>query len=325
MIERTSIKSVERLDDYQDEYVYDIGVDSNDPYFFANDILIHNSVYFSAFPVLKKDIEGGTIPWDKDSVIQLYDQICDQANSTFKDFMLSAFHCPESRSGVIQAGREIVAQSGLYITKKRYAALVIDDEGSRKDVDGKSGKIKAMGLDLRRSDTPIYMQEYLKEVLLMVLEGESEEAVLDKISEIRTKFKNMHSWEKGTPKKVNNLTHFKEGIEKNPKMVVPGHVRAALNWNTMKKMNSDTFSQDIVDGMKVIVCKLKNNPMGFTSIAYPVDQPAIPEWFKELPFDDDLMEEAIVDKKLHNLIGVLDFDIDRTKQDNNFGDLFDWG
>jgi len=107
--------------------------------------------------------------------------------------------------------------------------------------------------------------------------------------------------------------------------VVPGHVRAALNWNTMKKMNSDTFSQDIVDGMKVIVCKLKNNPMGFTSIAYPVDQPAIPEWFKELPFDDDLMEEAIVDKKLHNLIGVLDFDIDRTKQDNNFGDLFDWG
>ena len=70
---------------------------------------------------------------------------------------------------VIAAGREIIAQSGLYITKKRYAALVIDNEGFRTDIDGKPGKVKAMGLDLRRSDTPVFMQEFLSEILLMVL------------------------------------------------------------------------------------------------------------------------------------------------------------
>lgn len=323
-IEKTTISSVEKLDNYDDEYVYDIGVDGEDPYFFANDILIHNSVYFSAFPVLEKEIKEGKIPWDKESVIQLYDQICEQANSTFGDFMLEAFHCPSSRSGVIQAGREIVAQSGLYITKKRYAALVIDDEGKRTDVDGKSGKVKAMGLDLRRSDTPVYMQDYLKEVLLMVLEDYPKDEILERITEIRQEFKEMPSWEKGTPKKVNNLTTYQDAMKKNTKATVPGHVRASLNWNTLKKMNSDTFSQDIVDGMKVIVCKLKNNPMNYTSIAYPVDQLYLPEWFKELNFDDDTMEETIIDKKLRNLIGVLNYDLERTKRGTTFNSLFDW-
>ena len=38
-----------------------------------------------------------------------------------------------------------------------------------------------------------------------------------------------------------------------------GHVRASINWNTLKRMNSDKYSQEIMDGMKVIVCKLKKN------------------------------------------------------------------
>ena len=36
-------------------------------------------------------------------------------------------------------------------------------------LNGKVGKVKAMGLDLRRSDTPIPLQEFLSELLLMVL------------------------------------------------------------------------------------------------------------------------------------------------------------
>ena len=65
-----------------------------------------------------------------------------------------------------------------------------------------------------------------------------------------------------------------------------GMLGLALNWNTMKKMNSDNYSQTIVDGMKTIVCKLKPNPLNWTSIGYPTDELHIPQWFKELPFDD---------------------------------------
>jgi DNA polymerase elongation subunit (family B) len=284
-----------------------------------------DSSYFSAYPILKNDIENGTIPWNKETVIALYDQICTEVNESFGDFMYSAFHCPKTRSDVIRAGREIVAESGLYITKKRYAALVYDQEGNRKDTDGKPGKVKAMGLDLRRSDTPVFMQEFLSEILLMVLTDREEKEILDRIREFRTDFKSRPGWEKGTPKRVNNLSKFRREEEQKGKANMPGHVRAALNWNSLKRLHGDRHSLEIVDGMKTIVCKMKSNPLGYTSVGYPTDEMRLPEWFKQLPFDDNAMEDVIIDNKLDNLIGVLGYDVESTKQRNTFNNLFDWG
>ena len=284
-----------------------------------------DSCYFSAYPTLKDDIDAGKIPWSKDNVITLYDQVCEAANTTFPSFMLQAFHCPKSRSDVIAAAREIVAQSGLYITKKRYAALVYDIEGFRSDTDGKQGKVKAMGLDLRRSDTPVFMQEFLSELLLMVLTDAEQADVLERITQFRLEFNERPGWEKGSPKRANKVGHYRRLEEKQGRANMPGHVRASINWNTLKRMNGDKYSQEIVDGMKVIVCKLKANPLGYTSVAYPTDELRMPEWFKELPFDDSAMAEVIIDNKLDNLIGVLNYPLEDTKRHNTFSSLFDFG
>jgi DNA polymerase elongation subunit (family B) len=281
-----------------------------------------DSVYFSAWPVLRNDIQKGAIPWDKDTVVQLYDQIAEEVNQTFPDFMSKAFHCPKSRGEVIKAGREIVADRGLFITKKRYAVRYYDKEGKRSDVNGKNGKIKAMGLDLKRSDTPEFMQKFLEEVLEMVLDGTDQQTVLDSISEFRTEFKSRPGWEKGSPKRANNITSYQAKEKKQGKANMPGHVRAAINWNTLKTMHGDKYSQQIVDGMKVIVCKVKDNPLGYTSVAYPVDELRLPKWFQELPFDHAAMETAIINNKLENLIGVLEWRLEDTLQDNTFGSLF---
>jgi hypothetical protein len=238
--------------------------------------------------------------------------------------MQKAFHCPKARGEVIAAGREIVAESGLFITKKRYAALVYDNEGKRTDVDGKPGKIKAMGLDLKRSDTPVVIQEFLSKVLEKVLTGAEQEEVLDYITEFRTDFKARPGWEKGSPKRANKITEYQAKEQKQGKANMPGHVRASINWNTLKRMNSDKYSVNITDGAKVIVCKLKQNPLGYTSVAYPVDELRLPEWFKDLPFDDATMENTVIDEKLKNLIGVLDWNISSTRSDNNFNSLFDF-
>ncbi len=283
-----------------------------------------DSVYFSAYTSLRAEIDKGDIPWNKESVIQLYDQICEEANVTFPKFMGNAFHCPKSRGEVIAAGREVVGEKGLFITKKRYAILIYDNEGFRTDTDGKPGKVKAMGLDLKRSDTPVFMQDFLSEVLLAVLTDGTEVEILDMITDFRTKFKARPGWEKGSPKRANNVTDYLAKLKKLGKVNMPGHVRASINWNTLKDMNGDKFSMQIVDGMKVIVCKLKQNPMGYTSVAYPTDELRLPKWFQELPFEDDEMETAIIDKKLDNLIGVLDWDIKSTEQKNTFNNLFDF-
>ena len=284
-----------------------------------------DSCYFTAWPVLKKEVEAGRMEWSKEICIQLYDGIADQVNDSFPAFMEQAFHCPREAGALIKAGRELVASNSLFITKKRYAALIYDLEGKRLDVEGSPGKIKAMGLDLKRSDTPKVIQEFLSEILKSVLTGTDREAVVERIREFKYEFASRPAWEKGSPKRVNNLTSYGKKESDAGRANMPGHVRAALNWNNLRRMNSDNYSIQIVDGMKTIVCKLKPNPLGWTSIGYPTDEKRLPKWFIELPFDDSLMEATVVDQKIDNLLGVLDWDLaSATNTDNTFQSLFDF-
>ena len=280
-----------------------------------------DSVYFSAYPVFKDEIASGEFKWDKDTIVALYDQVGEQVNETFPNYMERAHNCPDSYGRIIAAARETVAESGIFITKKRYGLLVFDDEGSRLDVDGKRGKLKVMGLEIKRSDTPDYMQEFLKEILTTTLEGGEEDTVIERIKEFRQYFRDMPAWEKGTPKRVNNLTKYTKEWKKTGKCRV-GHVTAAINYNRLREMHGDQYSLEIVDGMKTIVCKLKPNALQMTSIGIPTDEKRIPDWYKELPFDNDLMEDTIVTKKLNNLLGTLDWDLTRAEAKTTFDDLF---
>ena len=62
---------------------------------------------------------------------------------------------------------------------------------------------------------------------------------------------------------------------------------------------------EIHDGMKVIVCKLKKNPIGVHSVAYPTDEMHISQFVPKNPSDNDAMESTLIDNKLGNLLGVL--------------------
>ena len=90
-----------------------------------------------------------------------------------------------------------------------------------------------------------------------------------------------------------------------------------MNWNNLRRMHADKYSLQIVDGMKVIVCKLKSNALNFTSVAYPTDQLHLPQWFRDLPFDDAAMETAVIDEKVENLLGVMDWDLAGSTQINS--------
>ena len=298
-----------------------------------------DSIYYSMYPSYSKEIDSGEIEWDKEIALTMYDEIADQVNASFPDFMKEFFNCPRKQGEIIAAGRENLATSAIFIKKKRYAMLIYDDDGERRDIEGKPGKVKAMGLDLKRSDTPDYMQTFLSSCLLKVLTGGDQDDIVDMVKEFKKEFRDKPGWEKGTPKRVNNLTKFKNDVAKYKKAQnadfklrssedklqkprLPGHVSAALNWNTLREMHGDRYSVEITDGMKTIVCKLRDNPMKMTSIAYPIDEPRIPQWFQELPFDHDLMETTIIDKKIDNLIGVLKWDLRNANASETFEDLF---
>jgi DNA polymerase elongation subunit (family B) len=296
-----------------------------------------DSVYFSAYPVLREEIDAGEVVWTKESVVELYDVIAEQVSDSFPHYMLETWNVPLTRGQVIAAGREVVGSTGLFITKKRYAILVYDDEGIRRDVGGSPGKLKAMGLDLRRSDTPVIVQDFLKKILMEVLELHSENDVIETIREFKKDFDALKPWEKGAPTAVNNLTSYTEKLEYNlsanlkgrkmKKLTIPGHVMASINWNSLRESHNDLHLTKIVDGSKVVVCRLKpNNDLRKTSVAFPVDEPHLPDWFLNLPFDNEAMMQSIVDKKVENLLIVLNWDLSRTSLDAELMEtLFDFG
>jgi len=288
-----------------------------------------DSVYFSAWPAIKEEVAAGRMEWNREICVQLYDTIADSVNESFPGFMERACHVPRDMGTIIKGGREMVASKGLFIKKKRYAVLIYDLENNRLDTHGKPGKVKAMGLDLKRSDTPKVVQNFLSEILLDVLTSHSndiKEKIINKVRDFKLLFAERPAWEKGTPKRVNNLTRYTAEEARLGKANMPGHVRAAMNWNNLKRMYGDNYSIAIVDGMKTIVCKLKDNPLGYTSVGYPTDGTHIPQWFKDLPFDQDGMEMGIVDKKVENLLGVLEWNIaESTDIKTTFDALFTFG
>lgn len=287
-----------------------------------------DSCYFTAFPLLQKQIEAGEVEWSKETCIALYDSIAEGANESFPAFMEKAFHCPRKNGEVIKAGRELIGDRALFVKKKRYAINIFDKEGKRKDGNGKPGDIKAMGFDLKRADTPKFVQKFLMEVLEMTLHGKTKDEIVQRVKDFKAELSKMEPWRKGSPKSVNKLTYYTELEERSSKgrENMPGHVRAAKNYNYLRRLYGDQYSQKIVDGMKVVVCKLRPNALNFTSIAYPTDELRLPKWFTDLTFDDAEMEKTLVDKKIKNLLGVLDWGLENlTNVETTFDDLFTFG
>ena len=293
-----------------------------------------DSVYFTAVPALEEGQE-----FDMQSAIKLYDHVSDQVSNTFPQFLKDNFNVPKSSGEVMKAGREVVGRAGVFITKKRYAIMCLDIEGYQPE----GGKLKAMGLDLKRSDTPEFIQDFLEEILCDCLNGVPEDTVVERVREYKKEFKTLDPWKKGMPKRANNMTMYTARVLQQAKVpdsyrlhkldalkketqstMVPGHVRASINWNNLRQANSDNYSMPVTDGAKVVVCRMKSNPMGYTSVAYPTDELNLPKWFKELPFDEDAMEEAVLDKKVTNVIGAMGFDLSRIHDSETLQQFFEF-
>lgn len=310
---KEKVISVQELDK-TDEYVYDISMGGLNHLFFANQILVHNtdSVYFSVQHMMEQN--GLEYTYDKDQTIELYNEIGNQVGATFPEFMNKSFNTGIEKGKIVGADLEMVGSRGLFLKKKRYAILKYYDDGVR--LDGKNekgeivhGKLKNMGLEIKRSDTSKFIQIFLEETLMALLTGASEDELRKKILDFKAVFNKMKSYEKGSPKTVKNYTNLYKIYQKTGKCHV-GHVQAAIEWNTLRYINEDQSVPEATDGTKVMVCKLKKNPMGIKTIGYPIEcMNYLPEWFLELPFDDVEMEKTVVNKKLSNIFGILNMDI----------------
>ena len=285
-------------------------------YSYVGDALVAgdtDSVYFTVDNTLDRELT-------EDEYVELYDSIADQVDQSFSEFMKRQFNVTQYSSEIIRCEREIVARSAYFVTKKRYAALVVDKEGERITAGNQEPNYKIMGLEIRRADTPKFIQNFLKATLKDILKEESKEFIQENVNKFKNYLFQIEPWMLGSPSQVNNLTFYMQKEEeylnsrlkkrKITKPTIPGHVRASMNWNRLIDTLNDKNTQKITDGQRIITCKLKNNDYNIQSIAYPLDaEGELPEWFKTLPFDKNAMIEVVFVKKLTNLIRPLGWNL----------------
>lgn len=290
VIKITDYEAMEK-DEAEDTYGYNV-------YECANDSVIYGDTDSNYFKTGAKN---------KEEAIAIADEIGVKVNESFIPFMREKFLCQPEYDVLIKAGREVVADRGIFQAKKKYILRVVNLDG--KDVKpGSSKYLKVMGGEIKKSDTPKVIQAFLKEVTLKILDGVSYSDIEEYVNNERRAFKTATDMLSiGIPKAVNKLEMYyaqyleleKPGVKR---VRLPGHVRASINFNEHLLEIKDRMNQPIKSGNKVKIFYLKPNDQRFTSIAVPSDADSLPTWFKDdFIIDIAKTEEKLIDLKLESI------------------------
>jgi DNA polymerase elongation subunit (family B) len=157
--------------------------------------------------------------------------------------------------------REIIADSGFWVAKKKYSARVIDSEGVRLKIP----KLKVMGLEIVRSNTPTYCRKTLKESVEIILDKDENE-VQDYIKGVKEEFFSQDIELISRVTGVSNLNY-----ELNTSKSIPINSRAAIVHNLMIDQLNLSKSHEYItssDKIKYVFLKVPNPAFNQNVIGY---------------------------------------------------------
>lgn len=185
--------------------------------------------------------------------------------------------------------REVIADVGVFLQKKRYVLHILDDEGIPMD------KYKYTGVEVVRSTMPAAIKPYVKKIIETMLSTQDVTQTNNVLNETYKIFKELPiediafvSGIKGYEKYAVDCDGFKtvKGM--------PNHVKAAYYHNLLlKKFGIDKEYEEIGSGDKVRYFYVqKPNPYNLSNIAYKYYYPG--EFKKAFNVDYEIMFEKIV-------------------------------
>lgn len=185
--------------------------------------------------------------------------------------------------------REVIADVGVFLQKKRYVMHILDDEGIEMD------KYKYTGVEVVRSTMPAAIKPYVKNIIETMLSTQDITKTNNVLNEAYKTFKSLPvediafvSGIKNYEKYASECDGFKTGKG------MPGHAKAAYYHNILlKKFNIENEYESIGSGDKVRYFYVeKPNAYNIGNVAYKY---YYPDQFKEVfHIDYEKMFEKII-------------------------------
>lgn len=203
-------------------------------------------------------LEGLVITTDeiKEIAKELQDHVNDKIGDTVK-YLLNV-----SENKYLSLKQEIISETGIWLAKKKYVQKIIDQEGYiPKD------PIGIKGIDIIKSSFPICMKNFLKEIVIDMLDEKPTDYIDEKLYEFNMNKDDIPIEEIGINTGVKNLSKYYDSKIGHIKGT-PVHCKAALNYNMMlKKKKLEKKYKSIDSGDKIKYYYLKNNPENISEIA----------------------------------------------------------
>lgn len=195
----------------------------------------------------------------------------------------------------MEMGREVIADKGIWVAKKRYILNVHNNEG----VQYPEPKLKMMGIEAVKSSTPQIVRDRFKEIFKVIVEG-TESETQNFISKFKREFQNLEPEVISFPRGTNDI---KKWIDRDNiyKKGCPIHVRGTILYNNAIENKQLTKQYELIkSGEKIKFIYLKTpNPIQENVISYPNELP------RELGLHNYIDYDLMFDKTFLSPITVI--------------------
>ena len=158
--------------------------------------------------------------------------------------------------------REVIADKGIWVAKKRYILNVYNSEG----VQYKKPKLKIMGIEAVKSSTPAPCRKKIKEALEIIMNGD-EKMLNTFIQEFRKEFMNLPPEDIAYPRSCNGILRYTDDASLFRKGA-PIHVKGSILYNYLIKKNKlGNKYPNILEGDKIRFLHLRQ-PNIYQSTAF---------------------------------------------------------
>jgi DNA polymerase elongation subunit (family B) len=258
--------------------------DTDSLYIVLGDLLKHR------FPNLKQEDKNGKI-------LELAQEIQNSSNFYLNELSKRLFNI-KPNTHYFQLKQEVICAGVLTTGKRRYAMYVTNKEGV--DVE----ELDMKGIELMKSNMNKLFKKFGENFIKDILFGKPQEEIDNSIVNFYKSLKTLDPKVLGKPMGVKQITNYQVKattgeIFSRFKLKAPFNTKAAVRYNDLLKFKKlDKKYESIIEGDKLFIINLKQNPFNIETIGIPNAQvpPEIEDFVKTYIDVEEIFNSLLANK-----------------------------